>query len=88
MYIERKDLVEGTKYFMDGSRKSTGVFKEREGDSIYFDCDADVPYARSIMKDKEGLVPFPDEGDGFEKVLIGDNLTDEDIELINSFENN
>jgi len=88
MIVERKDLVEGVEYFMDGSRRSKGVFKGRDRDSIYFDCDADVPYARSIMKDKEGLVPFADEGAGFEKVLIGDDLTDENIKLINSFKNN
>ena len=66
--IERKDLKVGTKYYMDGSKRSTGIFKERDGDTIYFDCDKDASYARSIRKDKEGLVPFPDEGDGFEKV--------------------
>ena len=88
MKVERKDLKIGTEYFMDGSKRSKGVFKEREGDTIYFDCDKDVPYARSIRKDKEGLVPFADEGDGFEQVLIGDGLTDEDLELINSLKNN
>lgn len=68
MIVERKDLVEGVKYFMDARRTGKGVFKGREGDTIYFDCDKDVPYARSIRKDKQGLVPFSDEGDGFEKV--------------------
>ena len=68
MLVERKDLVEGVEYFMDGSKRSKGVFKEREGDTIYFDCDADTPYAYSLRKGKEGLIPFADEGDGFEKV--------------------
>jgi hypothetical protein len=68
MIVERKDLVEEVEYFMDGSKRNKGVFKGREGDTIYFECDENSPYSRSIRKDKEGLVPFNDEGSGFELV--------------------
>ena len=88
MIVERKDLKIGTQYFMDGSKRSKGVFKEREGDTIFFDCDKRSDYLTSLRKGKEGLTPFADQGDGFEEVLIGDNLTEENIELINSFKNN
>ena len=87
MYIERKDLVEGTKYFMDEARDVTGVFKGRdeEEDAIYFDCEGSKKYYTSSRENRKGLVMFGLEGDGFEEVLIGDNLTEENIQLINSF---
>ena len=68
MLVERKDLKIGTEYFMDGSRRSKGVFKEREGDTIFFDCGKRSDYLTSLKKGKEGLTPFANEGDGFEKV--------------------
>ena len=88
MKVERKDLVEGVEYFMDGRRTDKGVFKGREDDTIFFDCGPKSSYMHSLRKGKKGLVCFGDEGDGFEQVLIGDNLTDEDLQLINSFSNN
>ena len=88
MLIQRKDLKVGTKYYMDARRTDAGVFKGREGDTIFFDCGPKSSYLCSLRKGKEGLVCFNDEGDGFEQVLIGDDLTQENIELINSFENN
>jgi hypothetical protein len=68
MLVERKDLVEGVEYFMDARRTDKGVFKGREGDTIFFDCGSKSSYMYSMRKGKEGLVCFGDEGDGFEKV--------------------
>ena len=68
MLVERKDLVEGVEYFMDARRTDKGVFKGREGDTIFFDCGPKSSYMCSLRKDEEGLVCFADEGDGFEKV--------------------
>ena len=66
--IERKDLVEGKIYFIDGSRRTKGVFKGRDEDTIYFDCDENSPYARTNKPGKEHLTPFNEEGDGFLEV--------------------
>ena len=88
MIVERKDLVEGVNYFMDARRTDKGVFKGREGDTIFFDCDKRSDYLTSLRKGKEGLTPFADQGEGFEEVLIGDDLTEDNIKLINSLENN
>lgn len=68
MVVQRKDLVEGVEYFMDARRTDKGVFKGREGDTIFFDCGPKSSYMCSLRKDKEGLVCFNDEGDGFEEV--------------------
>jgi hypothetical protein len=68
MIVERKDLVEGVEYFMDARRTDKGVFKGREGDTIFFDCGSKSSYMYSMRKDREGLVCFGDEGDGFEEV--------------------
>jgi hypothetical protein len=86
--IERKDLVEGKIYFMDNSRKTKGVFKGRDANGIYFDCNENSPYGRSNVRGQEHLTPFNEEGDGFEEVLLGDSLTQEDVQLLNSFKNN
>lgn len=86
--VERKDLVEGKIYFIDNTRRTKGVFKGRYADVIYFDCDENSPYSRSNVKGEEHLTPFNEEGEGFEEVLLGDGLTDEDIQLINSLKNN
>jgi len=66
--IERKDLVEGKEYFMDGSRRTKGVFKGRDKDAIYFECDENSPYHTSGLKGKEHLTHFDIEGDGFLEV--------------------
>ena len=86
MYIERKDLVVGKIYFMDEDRYVKGVFKGRdeEEDAIYFDCKGYKRYFTSSRENRKGLVMFGLEGDGFEEVLIGDNLTEEDLALIES----
>jgi hypothetical protein len=68
MYIERKDLVEGTKYFMDEDRDVTGVFKGRDEDEIYFDCEGSKKYYTSNKEDRKGLVMFSLGGVGFEEV--------------------
>jgi hypothetical protein len=70
MIVERKDLKVGKIYFMDGSRRTTGVFKGRDKDSIYFDCDEDSPYGRTNIKGKDHLTPFDLQGDGFEEVTL------------------
>lgn len=75
MIVQRKDLVEGVKYFMDARRTDKGVFKGREVDSIYFDCGCNTSYYETPAKGWEGLVAFMSEGDGFEQVLIQDDLT-------------
>ena len=66
--IERKDLVVGKIYFIDVTRMTKGVFKGRDADGIYFDCDENSPYSRSNLKGQEHLTPFDLEGDGFEEV--------------------
>ena len=68
--VERKDLKVGKIYFMDGSRRTKGVFKGRDADGIYFDCDKKSPYSRSNLKGKEHLTPFGLEGDRFEEVTL------------------
>lgn len=88
MIVQRKDLKVGIKYYMDARRTDAGVFIGREDDTIFFDCGPKSSYMHSLRKGKEGLVCFNDEGDGFEQVLLGDDLTQENLELINSFENN
>jgi hypothetical protein len=85
--IERKDLVEGKEYFMDNSRKTKGVFKGREDNSIFFDCDENSPYSRSNKKGKEHLTPFKSEGEGFLKVENEVVITDENLELIKELGN-
>lgn len=82
MYTERKDLKVGKIYFIDNTKKTTGVFKGRDEDGIYFDCDEKSPYGRSNRIGQKHLTPFNTEGSGFEEVLIGDNLTEEDLILI------
>ena len=88
MQVERNDLVVGKIYFMDNSRRTKGVFKGTDEDTIYFDCDENSPYARSLRKGKEHLTPFDHRGDGFLEVPLGHGLTDEDLKLISSFSNN
>ena len=84
MLIERKDLVQGRIYFMDNSKNTKGVFKGRDEDTIYFDCDENSPYGKTIKDGRAHLTPFHTEGDGFLEVLLGDGLTDEDVQLLNS----
>lgn len=69
MLVERKDLKIGTSYFLDGRRKETGVFVERDENSIYFDCGNCSSYTCSGLKGKEHLVPFDSEGSAFEQKL-------------------
>ena len=87
MRIERSKLVEGSQYYMDSRRDIKGVFKGRDKESIYFECDEHSSYWTSNTKGKEHLTPFNFEGDGFEEVLIGDDLTDENVQLLNSLNN-
>jgi len=70
MLVERKNLVVGEKYFMDGSRKVAGVFVKRIDDSIYFDCGEDYgAYSTSSRPECEGLIGFWENfGTGFEPV--------------------
>jgi hypothetical protein len=84
MITQRKHLVLNKIYFIDDSTKTKGVFKGRDKESIYFECDEHSPYWTSNTKGKEHLTPFNLEGDGFEEVLIGDDLTDENVEFLNS----
>jgi hypothetical protein len=84
MRVDRSELVVGKIYFIDNSRRTKGVFKGKDEDTIYFDCDENSTYTRSNIEGKEHLTPFNDEGDGFDEVLIGDDLTDENLELIES----
>ena len=84
MITQRKNLVLNKIYFIDDSKKTKGVFKGRDKESIYFECDEHSSYWTSNTKGKEHLTPFNFEGDGFEEVLIGDDLTDENVEFLNS----
>ena len=88
MKVERKDLVVGRKYHMDSHRDVSGVLVKRDEDTLYFDCGEQDRYITSGVKGNEGLIIFNLDGSGFEEVKLGEGLTDEDLELINSFENN
>ena len=70
MLVERKDLVLGEKYFIDGSRRVVGTFTKRVEESIYFDCGEDCgSYIPSVLAGIEGLIGFwGDFGTGFEPV--------------------
>lgn len=70
MLIERKDLEVGKEYYMDDRKTLSGVFKGREGDSIFFDCGDQKDYSTSRKEGKKNFVPFWDEGDGFYEVEI------------------
>ena len=78
--VNRENLVIGKKYYLDNSRQDIGVFTGRDVGAIYFDCDKSSNYFTLL----NGLVGFMLEGDGFDEVLIGDDLTDENLELIES----
>lgn len=72
MKITRSQLVEGKRYYMDGSYKETGVFvcRDIETHSIFFDCGKNTQYNTSNQAPFEGLVGFWDdnEAQGFEEV--------------------
>lgn len=68
MQVERKDLVVGKIYFIDNNKVTKGVFKGRDENGIYFDCDEKSPYSRSNLEGKEHLTPFNEEGEGFKEV--------------------
>ena len=70
MYTERKDLVVGKIYFRDGSKRTKGVFKGRDEDTIYFDCEGSDRYYTVRKGEWEGLVPFNDKGGNFEEVAL------------------
>lgn len=82
MIVNRENLVVGKKYYIDNKRDVIGTLVYRNEDTIYFDCGEQDKYTTSNIR--EGLVPFNSDGDGFDEVLIGDNLTDEDLKLIES----
>ena len=68
MKTERKKLKVGSTYFIDQSKRVKGVFVQRKGDTIFFDCGEDHYYYHSIVPGKEHLVSFMSEGEGFEEV--------------------
>ena len=72
MLVNRKDLVVGEKYFIDGSRKVVGTFTKRIDDSIYFDCGEDCgSYLPSARPECDGLIGFWGQfGTGFEPVTF------------------
>ena len=80
--IERKDLVVGKIYFIDGSRRTKGVFKGRDEDAIYFECDENSPYYRSNLKGKKHLTYFDAEGDGFLEVLLAWHEEEDFLEIL------
>ena len=82
--VNRENLVIGKKYYLDNSRQDIGVFTGRDVDAVYFDCGKNSSYFTFDNGKWKGLVGFMLEGDGFDEVLIGDDLTDENLELIES----
>ena len=83
MRVDRSELVVGKKYYIDNRKDIIGTLVERSEDSLYFDCGEQDRYSTSSIR--EGLIPFHNVGgDGFDEVLIGDDLTDENLELIES----
>jgi len=83
MKVDRSELVVGKKYYIDNTKDIIGTLVHRNEDSLFFDCGEQDRYTPSnIVK---GLIPFHNVGgDGFDEVLIGDNLTEENLELIES----
>lgn len=67
--VERTQLRVGNTYYMDQSKVTKGVFVERDGDTIYFDCGSGHTYYNSTQVGREHLLPFNIEGEGFERVL-------------------
>ena len=82
MKTNRSELVEGKKYYMDNKKDITGVFKGRGENSIYFDCGVQSKYETSIIR--EGLVMFEDDDEytGFLEVKLGDDLTEESLQMM------
>ena len=68
MKVKRSELVEGKEYFMDARKDIKGVFKGRDEDSIYFECEENKRYGLSGVR--EGLTVFGDDDifGGFEEV--------------------
>jgi hypothetical protein len=64
METKRAELVEGTMYYMDGSKRDKGVFMGRDEESIFFDCGEDTYYGTSRKKGKEKFVGFFHDGPG------------------------
>jgi hypothetical protein len=69
LVIERSQLRVGDTYYMDQSRVTKGVFVERDGYTIYFDCGSGHTYYNSAQVGREHLLPFSIEGAGFERAL-------------------
>ena len=69
LVVSRRELRVGEAYYMDQSKVTKGVFVERDGDSIYFDCGKEHTYYNSTQPGREHLLPFNIEGEGFERVL-------------------
>ena len=67
--VERTQLRVGNTYYMDQSKVTKGVFVERDGDIIYFDCGKGHTYYNSTQVGRESLLPFNIEGAGFERAL-------------------
>ena len=83
MIVDRSELVVGKKYYIDGRKDIIGTLVDKNEDSLYFDCGKQDRYTPSNIR--EGLIPFHNVGgEGFDEVLIGDDLTDENLELIES----
>ena len=83
MRVDRSELVVGKKYYIDNRKDIIGTLVYRNEGSLYFDCGEQDRYTPSNIR--EGLIPFHSVGgDGFDEVLIGDDLTDENLELIES----
>jgi hypothetical protein len=63
--VERKDLVVGVEYILDGSRTNRAYFVgvSEESQTVYFISDEETPY----HLDSEGFIPFPLTGDPFFK---------------------
>ena len=83
MKVNRENLVVGKKYYIDNRKDIIGTLVYRNEDSLYFDCGEQDRYTPSNISG--GLIPFHNVGgDGFDDVLIGDDLTEENLELIES----
>lgn len=83
MRVDRSELIVGKKYYLDNKRDVIGTLVYINKDTIYFDCGKQDRYTPSNISG--GLIPFHNVGgEGFDEVLIGDDLTEENLELIES----